>query len=373
MPDTPQVLIFAVRTENGTVLDQLACQRDQLAALLESEYPTRRHELDEDTLTITLHPVGPTMTQEEIDALKATKVSIQGTDYSLIYIGGQSRRRTRKTIQIEAAPTSRWAPGEPIPDQVLQRWLGEPGSIISADAGFMVRPAKEIVYVFGPWRPELAEQINTLLAAEAAGGLNPHAYGFKQFTDAVVGIKERERQRMAARCSELQEEIDDVTRRMTDMMRELRAVRRLMTVAPESVDVTAILNQVAQVNGVSKLWVDGQKVCFQTDSIEILNRDVRYDIGVYNVSIDIVSGAILFHNQTRTVDGYHHPHVFSNGNACLGEIASVVPQLVSDFMLVELVNVLLHYLRSVNDQDSAGRNIVNWPIIQPQTAAQAAK
>ena len=373
MSDTA-IRFYTVQTPTGAALGQLACTREQLDGLMAAEHPGRAFTIDDTASTVTLIPERPPMTEEEIAALDTdSTVTLLGEAWTLKHVGGYSRSRSRKVIQIEAAPTTLWAPGEPIPDKVLQRWLGEDGSLIDVDKQFLVRPDKEIVYVFGAWKPELLPQIETMLRCAAEGGFNPYVYGFREFINAVAEIKRREQQRLIERAQGLQRRIDELTAEMASSFRELRAVRRLADVAPESVDIPGVLARVAQVNGVKRLWVDGERIMFETDHIQIVNRGITYDIGTFHVGIHVVSGEIKFRNLDRQVNGYHHPHVFDNGNACLGEIAAAVPQMVSDFMLVELVNVLVRYLRSVNDQDVAGRHIVDWPkAAAPEAAAAAA-
>lgn len=71
-----------------------------------------------------------------------------------------------------------------------------------------------------------------------------------------------------------------------------------------------------------------------------------------------------------TVRGYDgnfvsHPHVISSdGSTCLGDIASVVPQLVNARDYTSLTRILINFCQTANVGDSAGKYITEWPTVQ---------
>jgi len=89
-------------------------------------------------------------------------------------------------------------------------------------------------------------------------------------------------------------------------------------------------------------------------------------IGIIRVTFDIRRSHIKFNNLTQRIDGYsakmHGPHLFSDGNACLGNIEADMLKLLQTAELSTLATVTVAFLESVNVEDSAGGLIVKWPL-----------
>lgn len=103
-----------------------------------------------------------------------------------------------------------------------------------------------------------------------------------------------------------------------------------------------------------------------------------YKIGEFCIKIGIES-VIKFENltnngqgpgYTRPVDfnanydyNRHHPHIQHNGNACLGTLSPVIPKYLAEYQYSVLVILLIQFLQTVTLDDSAGRGIYWWPIV----------
>jgi hypothetical protein len=64
--------------------------------------------------------------------------------------------------------------------------------------------------------------------------------------------------------------------------------------------------------------------------------------------------------------GMHAPHVFPSGNPCLGNMSSVIPKLVTSYMLADAVDMSIAYLEAVNERDAAGKHYKKWPLSDEQ-------
>lgn len=75
-----------------------------------------------------------------------------------------------------------------------------------------------------------------------------------------------------------------------------------------------------------------------------------------------------FYNMTWTVKGAHstycnHPHVWSDGSQCLGNVAGDFSNLVRNGDLLGFVVLSVEFLKAVNVIDTAGQLVSNWPTL----------
>lgn len=62
-----------------------------------------------------------------------------------------------------------------------------------------------------------------------------------------------------------------------------------------------------------------------------------------------------------------HPHVNGRtGNACLGSLAPTVAELCSQMEIYALTLMAIDFLESVNTDDTAGKHIVNWDMVDEE-------
>lgn len=60
-----------------------------------------------------------------------------------------------------------------------------------------------------------------------------------------------------------------------------------------------------------------------------------------------------------------HPHIWEDGDQCLGNVEADVADLLSTGRLKEVVLVMLEFLQAVNIVDQAGKYITIWPYLDP--------
>lgn len=113
--------------------------------------------------------------------------------------------------------------------------------------------------------------------------------------------------------------------------------------------------------------VNGDRIQVFTKTLYCVDprSNLTHEIGAFRIDIHI-NGGVRWHNLTRTVNGHwsgcQAPHINSNGEACLGNMEEVIPQLTADYEFAALAMVCIQFVESVNVNDSAGQYINRWPV-----------
>ncbi|HSI21061.1 MAG TPA: hypothetical protein VLA04_05185 [Verrucomicrobiae bacterium] len=108
--------------------------------------------------------------------------------------------------------------------------------------------------------------------------------------------------------------------------------------------------------------------------------DIVYEIGEFKIEIQL-SGLVRWFNTTRRVDAYlpkmNAPHVQESGEACLGNLKQVLPDLIARYEFSTVAILAIEFVQSVNVVDANeawGPTITSWPKAkeQPQEKVQGA-
>lgn len=98
--------------------------------------------------------------------------------------------------------------------------------------------------------------------------------------------------------------------------------------------------------------------------IEITHESNTYQIGEFSIRIDLSDHSIKCLNLTAMkkegFKGYHHPHVYSDGDVCLGNADYGVGVLLGAAQYDVVVMMVIKFLRSYNKK-GAYLPIENWP------------
>ena len=115
------------------------------------------------------------------------------------------------------------------------------------------------------------------------------------------------------------------------------------------------------------------------DEKDLLRKnDVIYHIGKFVISV-FLDGRIRFFNKTNQGKGpgytlpkgfsgntsynRHHPHINTDGIACLGNLSSVIPKYIAECNISVLVTLLIKFLETTYVEDGAGAGIYWWPVV----------
>ena len=119
------------------------------------------------------------------------------------------------------------------------------------------------------------------------------------------------------------------------------------------------------------------KLVFTTRNLAMREPDgsgrVR-PVGKYVVTLDLNNCALKFvnldnkinHARAHAVGHTHlvHPHVGASGNPCLGNLATILPELVAAQDFLGIWQVLLSFLTSYNPKDEWGKRAKFWDLYE---------
>ncbi len=128
------------------------------------------------------------------------------------------------------------------------------------------------------------------------------------------------------------------------------------------------LKKILEIPNVLDVTVDKNLISVYTETLFVEADGVTYELGQYRIEIHTDTHEIRFFNLTRQVDGFwsasQHPHVNGEGEACFGNIERTMSDLITDYFYSPIIIVALQFLQTVNTEDNAGAQVINWPVVQ---------
>jgi hypothetical protein len=142
------------------------------------------------------------------------------------------------------------------------------------------------------------------------------------------------------------------------------------------------LEIISKNKNVIKYTFSDNKIVVTTHDIYCTNPKTKivHYIGMFNITLNLnpskheEGASIVKFENLHGVNkkcGHHAPHVFGNGSACLGNISTALPQLIAKCEFALAVDLCIQFLQSVNIEDSAGRNLVHFPIFHDPSLGDA--
>jgi hypothetical protein len=123
---------------------------------------------------------------------------------------------------------------------------------------------------------------------------------------------------------------------------------------------------------------EGSKIIVTTNMLvtNTLSDDTRRNIGCMKIVIPVKLffsdsrlnvGCILIQNKTNVIeddDGnkYNAPHTTDEGISCFGNASAMMRECIIKRDLISLVEVLIKFIKSPNEQDSMGRSVFKFPV-----------
>ncbi len=127
-----------------------------------------------------------------------------------------------------------------------------------------------------------------------------------------------------------------------------------------------------KIHGVESVeMLDGlEKIIIRTGPIHIKSMGYTFYIGKFEVTVEMSSSKLHFvntepENRRRSHWGNNcmHPHISYDGRACLGNIAESVMIATKNADIKSICAIVLNYLTSVNPDDSAGKHLTSWDVV----------
>jgi hypothetical protein len=187
----------------------------------------------------------------------------------------------------------------------------------------------------------------------------------KQFKNAVSSAIEKRVDEYKDRIEENEEEAQKLERQIQNIQRQITTDKQ----AYKALDGTKgqwkkkaerefeYLQRLTE-NLYESIRVDGVKVIAKTSDVSINFDGSTYDIGEFEIKIDLPTGDLDIKNLTHEVDGYDHPHI-SDGKPCLGNIGNGVIRMLAEFELFGALQIIHKFLHSYNS-DSPYLKIERW-------------
>ena len=183
--------------------------------------------------------------------------------------------------------------------------------------------------------------------------------------DAIIGQSRKAIEQNPGQVREYQQNIVRLIRETGEAQKKLEQMEdsRAEAVAAYAREFDKLLT----VEKIVDVRVDDNTIKVFTETLYCVDPRTkkRHEIGAFRIELQ-VSGKVRWFNLTRKVDGYkggmQAPHVFNNGEACLGNMEEVIPQLVAHYEFAALAMIAIQFIENVNIDDPAGRYINRWPI-----------
>lgn len=185
-------------------------------------------------------------------------------------------------------------------------------------------------------------------------------------------------------ATSLQTNITETTTQLGQLLfKRDKTMRDIKHAEDDSVSDTAALareyDNIVKMPFIKKVRFVGNTVVATTDVVFVTDprSQKEHEIGTFKITLDLDRVMASMLNQVRRVKGYedrdmHHPHVFPDGNPCLGSLQESLPNLLREFRMCDAIGLIWGYLCSVNVEDGAGKHVHKWPLSEAQKAKDAA-
>lgn len=122
-------------------------------------------------------------------------------------------------------------------------------------------------------------------------------------------------------------------------------------------------DRLLKIPGVTRVRVTEGKVSVFTDEIVVEYEGERYHLGRYRIDIFTSGekdGVRVFNLSGNTPDGKQHPHVYEDGNCCLGNAHEGIAKLIGTYEYSVVAQMMLEFLRN-SDPDGGYISVTEWP------------
>ena len=206
----------------------------------------------------------------------------------------------------------------------------------------------------------------------------------KEYVAMVAKRKEAQAKEYNDQLTQIRRDLANYNARIVEQIREERKVLKDMTLL-ESDDAynperfAAEYDRLITNPLIKRIKMSRGGMTVYTNMINVTDprSGIEHEIGEMSIYIDIARYNVVTKNLTRRVNGLdpnmHAPHVFPDGQMCLGNMTEVIPRLIGAYQLADAAEMLLAILQTVNVDDAAGRKVDRWPRSAKQIEADKAK
>lgn len=208
----------------------------------------------------------------------------------------------------------------------------------------------------------------------------PQAVVAEKYVDACAAKAHLEREKLSNVVKTAGDIVADLQRQIVAKIREFKTAEHRLeyfSKYEESIKGQLRVEFERLVSMPAVRRVDWRADTLTVDVTELYAIDPRsgheHEIGAFRFVIASGSSEVRMYNLTRQVKAFnnnlmHAPHVFPNGRPCLGNMAGVIPALVSNYEWAPAISLCISFVEAVNVDDAAGKYIDKWPVAR--TAAE---
>lgn len=154
--------------------------------------------------------------------------------------------------------------------------------------------------------------------------------------------------------------------RMKDLAKAVRerrdtALRQQILSGSDLSSLEEMFDSITALPDVDRATVTGGMLRVFTTPVIIQHNGRNRDIGEFEMQISFQPGVMIrLQNKTRRVGNCDHPHI-ANGNPCWGNIGAMVSQLHGEGRMLDLVQLLILFLKSYHEDGVPHLRIDKWP------------
>jgi hypothetical protein len=190
----------------------------------------------------------------------------------------------------------------------------------------------------------------------------PHERFLELYRSALEGTHEDEIEEFEDRISQLRTKLTLAVRdRRIALEKKSDTSAHDETVSDEKIE--RIYERLCKLSVTGKITVSEDMMVVPVGQIDIEFEGVVYDIGEFEIKIDLKNGGVLCVNKSREVNGSYHPHVDESGDCCLGDASYGIGVLLGELELETVVLMMIEFLKSYNPEGAYhGAEIEEWPL-----------
>ena len=193
-------------------------------------------------------------------------------------------------------------------------------------------------------------------------------YEFVQKSNnAKISQLESQIERSKLKVREYSEAIVVHVRDTTQKEQELEGYRRATNSDAEK-RIKGEMQELLGYDSLADIEIEGSTVKFYTNVLSIKESEGRIrPLGRFMVQLNMEDSEIRFFNLENRINRSRwrgepspHPHVGTDGRPCLGNLSTVLPELVASYDMLSIWQVVLSFLQSYNAKDSWGKRVKYW-------------
>lgn len=189
----------------------------------------------------------------------------------------------------------------------------------------------------------------------------------------------READELRARVRQYREELLNNVRRLQVKEAEIKGLLDPEPYRNKLKRQLESLSKYDKITGIRVEYVSGaDRLVFTTKKLYMTDDKGRYFLaGAYDIAVSMSGGYdIRFRNLSPDMrrrsfwgDYCHHPHVSGSewGNACFGDAETHLAEMIGEYDVEGVVNIVINFLEAAYTNDAAGKNVVRWPLVDRET------